>query len=227
MAAAYRAQLLKDEMFKADLKRKALAIVTFPMWALGAIIDKVKSSAPKSEPKPPARPSAATPSQPQRIDGLAPTWQEIEAAREPDNGLQNKIDQVWNKMEQVVVRIFLLSVPVIICVLLWQNANKASSNTTATPTAPKAPPTADEINENAYYAAEIYVQRFLKARSSAKFPWYSRSYVPPLGDSKYAVAAYVDSQNSFGAMIRNNFTCVLLHKGGDNFELVGDPFFEK
>ena len=64
----------------------------------------------------------------------------------------------------------------------------------------------------AYIYARDYVKQFLKAPSPAKFPsypWSGDAKVGYRGDGQYTVRAYVDAQNSFGAMIRTHFTCIL------------------
>ncbi len=53
--------------------------------------------------------------------------------------------------------------------------------------------------------AENLVLKQLKAPSTAKFQSYSSENVTALGNNKYIVKGYVDAQNGFGAMIRNNF----------------------
>ena len=60
----------------------------------------------------------------------------------------------------------------------------------------------DDIS--AYIEAQEYVKQALKSPSTAKFPatdFLAHSF----GDNEYEVISYVDSQNSFGAMIRSNW----------------------
>lgn len=65
----------------------------------------------------------------------------------------------------------------------------------------------------AYVMSHVFVERNLKAPSTAKFPWFRDIVVKDLGGGRFSVSAYVDAQNSFGAQIRTNYTCVL--KGVD------------
>lgn len=58
---------------------------------------------------------------------------------------------------------------------------------------------------NAYIAAESYVTDRLKAPSTAKFGGYDPKNVLIVGPCKFFISGYVDAQNSFGAMIRNNY----------------------
>jgi hypothetical protein len=64
----------------------------------------------------------------------------------------------------------------------------------------------------AWTACRDAVSGRLKSPSTADFPGYSADYVHTDGDD-YMVAAYVDSDNSFGAHIRSRFTCRVSHSG--------------
>ena len=66
----------------------------------------------------------------------------------------------------------------------------------------------------AYFASQDFVKKNLKAPSTAKFPWFREVSVRDLGEGRYSISAYVDAQNSFGAQIRTNYTCVV--KGEDS-----------
>jgi len=66
----------------------------------------------------------------------------------------------------------------------------------------------------AYFASNDFVKSNLKAPSTAKFPWFREVFVDDLGGGRYRVTAYVDAQNTFGAQIRTNYTCVV--KGEDS-----------
>jgi len=60
----------------------------------------------------------------------------------------------------------------------------------------------------AYSIAEDFIVKQLKAPRTAKFPgWFSgkEDHVKYLGNNKYAIRSYVDSQNGFGALIRSQF----------------------
>ena len=62
---------------------------------------------------------------------------------------------------------------------------------------------------SAWVCAQELVRENLKSPSTAQFPKYSASYVKDLGNNKYEISAYVDSQNSFGAVVRSYFTAKL------------------
>ena len=60
---------------------------------------------------------------------------------------------------------------------------------------------------DAYYTATtLFVPSHLKAPGSAKFASYQECSVDVVGDV-YTVSGWVDAQNSFGALIRQRFTC--------------------
>lgn len=58
----------------------------------------------------------------------------------------------------------------------------------------------------AYVACKNYVEDQLKAPSTADWPFLP-PYEPQLSGTTYTIRGYVDAQNSFGAMIRTNWTC--------------------
>jgi len=67
--------------------------------------------------------------------------------------------------------------------------------------------------------AQYYVQEQLKSPGSAKFAPGGQQMVLHLGDGRYLVEAWVDSQNSFGALIRTEYSCNLKYIGDDKWEL--------
>ena len=77
-----------------------------------------------------------------------------------------------------------------------------------TPSAPEDPCARDSA---AWVMATQFVERRLKAPSTAKFPWMSDDgvSVSRLPGCKYRVIGYVDAQNSFGAKLRNRFVVEL------------------
>ena len=69
---------------------------------------------------------------------------------------------------------------------------------------------------DAYIEAQAFVKKHLKSPITAEFPSYHKvkNQIKYLGTNKYEVVAYVDSQNSFGAMIRTTFSCRITFVGG-------------
>jgi hypothetical protein len=64
---------------------------------------------------------------------------------------------------------------------------------------------------SAYTSAEIFIKSRLKSPATAKFQPFDESMVSYSGD-EYIVTGYVDSQNSFGALIRSHFRATLKKK---------------
>ena len=62
----------------------------------------------------------------------------------------------------------------------------------------------DKVFYAKYYAQEI-VEQNLKAPSTAEFPWYDEMTAKNSYGDVWTVTGYVDAENSFGAMIRQNF----------------------
>ncbi|MDR2269357.1 MAG: hypothetical protein LBF27_00510 [Sphingobacterium sp.] len=78
--------------------------------------------------------------------------------------------------------------------------------------------TESQIQENyllAYIYAEDFIKERLKAPSTAKFPddFERYKHVKYIGDNKYQIISWVDSQNSFGAMLRTKFSCTIKIEG--------------
>lgn len=73
-----------------------------------------------------------------------------------------------------------------------------------------------EDRDMAYFACQEFVERKLKSPASAKWPLADDITSTKISGDKYKVAGYVDSQNSFGAMLRSNFV-VIMRKDGDKW----------
>lgn len=78
------------------------------------------------------------------------------------------------------------------------------------PPAPKEPP--KDLRRSAYTAAKGLIERRLKAPSTAKFSPFLETEVTCDGDD-CTVSGWVDSQNSFGAMLRSRYVCSIRDEG--------------
>jgi hypothetical protein len=69
----------------------------------------------------------------------------------------------------------------------------------------------------AYNYAEDFVKQRLKSPSTAKFPGTSEKdkHITELGNNQYQINSWVDSQNSFGAIIRSKFSCKIIFEGNN------------
>ena len=88
----------------------------------------------------------------------------------------------------------------------------------------------DDMNKkiNAWVMAQTFVEKRLKAPSTAKFPSINEDgvNVTPLGNNEYNVFGFVDSQNGFGAMIRTRFFCRLRDDGNGSWRLLDMQLLE-
>lgn len=78
------------------------------------------------------------------------------------------------------------------------------------PTTPKKRFDMDNVSDkiDLNVQAQQFVLQGLKSPSTAKFPPLTFN-VDDLGNEKYKIESYVDSQNSFGAMIRSNWSVTM------------------
>jgi hypothetical protein len=100
-----------------------------------------------------------------------------------------------------------------ICFMIWLSSGTPGC---AGGSSSRPSPSSDDAL-TAWTMAQSFVERHLKAPSTAKYPWGYSDRVKSLGGGRYLVNAYVDSQNSFGAQLRSNFTATLRHAGGDSW----------
>ena len=75
-------------------------------------------------------------------------------------------------------------------------------------------------NNEIAYAAQKFVEKSLKAPSTAKFPPLFESLINKTSSDSYTVTSYVDSQNGFGAIIRSSFIVKLIRKSNGDISLV-------
>ncbi len=69
-------------------------------------------------------------------------------------------------------------------------------------------------DSEAYVMAQGFVKAMLKSPKTADFPFLDYSH-RNLGDGKWIIQSYVDSQNGFGAMIRTQYQVEMQFNGGD------------
>ncbi|RZK54742.1 MAG: hypothetical protein EOO87_09650 [Pedobacter sp.] len=62
----------------------------------------------------------------------------------------------------------------------------------------------------AFVYSKNCVREKLISPITAKFPYVNGSAVTKINDSTFTVSSHVDSQNSFGAMIRRNYKCKII-----------------
>lgn len=89
-------------------------------------------------------------------------------------------------------------ISIILVMAIFLTACGSSSNKSAT---------------DAKICAEKAVEDNLKSPSTAKFCKYTEMTATNLGGDKWKVTGYVDAQNSFGAVVRTNWTVTLTLTG--------------
>ena len=70
--------------------------------------------------------------------------------------------------------------------------------------------------------AQEFVKERLIAPGSAEWPSFwepTGDHVTALGNKRYRIRSWVDSHNAFGALIRTNYTAVLVDAGRDQWTL--------
>jgi len=103
----------------------------------------------------------------------------------------------------------------VLCLALFVTSRLVNgpSNSTSSPNAAdEQQRMEDHERAGAWVAAKEFVNRRLKSPGSAEFPWIHEVTVQSQGDGRFRVVAWVDAQNSFGALIRTHFSCTV-HKG--------------
>jgi len=80
---------------------------------------------------------------------------------------------------------------------------------------PPTDPASADRSTDAEVMCEEFINKRLKAPASAKYTHQSRQK----NGAQYVVSGYVDSQNSFGAMVRTDFTCTVTDQGDGKWRL--------
>lgn len=84
-----------------------------------------------------------------------------------------------------------------------------SSSSSAPESAAVAAPSGTTNTAGAWAYMQEFVKQRLKSPVTADFPFGGHRDVEALGDNRYLVNSYVDSQNSFGAQVRTRFSGVI------------------
>jgi ribosomal protein L40E len=133
--------------------------------------------------------------------------------------------QVWTADKKIAG--FVLGALVFIVI-----ASTGSSTTTSNPTATTAPQEAHP-NVEVCVESEHLLEQFLKAPSTAQFPTCRNIIIVRLPNEQFRVSSYVDSQNSFGAMIRSDWSITYHYTDGgtrtqlDYVVVNGETVFDK
>ena len=107
----------------------------------------------------------------------------------------------WSTKKKILVGFFGFMAFIMI---LGNLSGGSSTETTAQP---------EDHKNAAYVISKGYVKQALKSPSTADFPFLDFSATVTNGN-EYEISSYVDSQNSFGATLRSNWTTRLKYLGG-------------
>ncbi len=120
-----------------------------------------------------------------------------------------------------------------------ENANEKGSSSRQSRQTTSKPSLSDE-KKDVWLTAQIFVKRYLKSPSTASFggTYYDVEYQNPedcvqkmtgrnAGENEYVVAGWVDSQNSFGAVVRATFLVMLKHEADGSWTLLEEPIIEQ
>lgn len=80
------------------------------------------------------------------------------------------------------------------------------------------PPDGDKSSAEAM--CEKFVSKQLRAPATAKFSGMDDTSIAPLGDRQWKAVGYVDAQNAFGALIRNDYSCTVRYLGDDKWRSI-------
>ena len=82
---------------------------------------------------------------------------------------------------------------------------------------------------NDVHGAWAYTQQFVEKQTDPKpadFPSWSESFVTPLGNARYTVSAYVDTENASGGKIRQHFIAIIVRSSDSEWTLESLNFSE-
>lgn len=122
------------------------------------------------------------------------------------------------KTERILGMIFIPLGILVFLYMLFAGSGSSTSISTNTNSPTKTDSLTKAVdNLDIYISAQEFVRRGLKAPATAKFPVLPYNVVA-LGDNRYKITSYVDSQNSFGALLRSDWS-VVMKKNGDRWQL--------
>ena len=73
------------------------------------------------------------------------------------------------------------------------------------------------LKSTAYFNSQECVKELLKSPSTAEFPYGSEQFVTQIDEDTFIINSYVDSQNSFGEMLRTKYVCQITLTGNESY----------
>ena len=119
-------------------------------------------------------------------------------------------------MKKICISILIIF---LLCVLSACSSTSNNNSTTTKQEHSTVEPKPKHSPAEASVMAEQFAQKKLKSPGSAKFQSFLDQKIEDLGEGKYKISSYVDSQNSFGALVRNNYTCTLKYIDNNKWQL--------
>lgn len=80
--------------------------------------------------------------------------------------------------------------------------------------------TSEPSSSAAFVMSNKCVENHLIAPSTAAFCSITDATIVDLGNGRFRVSGYVDSQNAYGSMIRTHYTCELEYIGDDEWGII-------
>ena len=142
------------------------------------------------------------------------------------------IKVLWQMLNKT--KLIIIIVLVIFIVLIFRHNFIISRSSPINTNSPQQPKQSDYASD-AKWACREFVVDHLKAPSTAKFPNYNNLTAEKVNNKEtkakgyivYSVYGEVDSQNSFGAMLRSRFMCEVIKNSSTNtWHLVKFQFYD-
>lgn len=119
-----------------------------------------------------------------------------------------------NKQTIIPRSVLIIIISIFAVILLWGLFGSDSQTLiTNKVDIPKQDKKLDDIG--AYIEAKDYIEQILKAPATAEFPPLGQ--VNHLVNNRYEVISHVDSQNSFGAMLRSDWKVIFQYQNGKKY----------
>jgi hypothetical protein len=143
------------------------------------------------------------------------------AVRKHSKGSQKNRSSISGGLQTMLgcLGILILGLGIGVVMALFGMGGRSSSSSNSSATSESSESGSSNDTSGAWVWAKNFVEARLKSPKSAEFPWYSSSYVSPLGDDRYLVRSYVDATNSFNASIRTQFTAIVVKDSSGDWSL--------
>ena len=117
------------------------------------------------------------------------------------------VNQISKAISGCFIKLFVIII-LIIAIFYWVSTIPLDSvpNSYSSPSTNSNWKTQDN-SYSAYLMMQEFVKKRLKSPSTAKFPnfYLNTDHIKKISNQTYQITSYVDSQNTFGAMIRTKF----------------------